>query len=224
MGNARDMWKKTKKTHKEINKKNFKLNFGPTLDKWQYLDADHADLVNQIERLCQMAVKNPKLKPKIEKALPKLNKKTETVGKKANVILNKLAKIQDEYLKIAKKMANKDLTEDLHLVNKELLKTKMPLLSIYQLGLRPGSGKLVLGDHKIADQLRNLDISMTAIVTKNYLSKYLILPAGEPMGIAEGSHSGYVGQDLDFGRLTISYDNDRGPIDLYSGMESTISN
>jgi dihydroflavonol-4-reductase len=109
-------------------------------------------------------------------------------------------------------------------LNKELLKTSMPLRSIYQLGLRPESGKLMLGDHKIADQLRNLDISMTAIVTKNYLSKYLILPAGEPMGVAEGSHSDYVGQDLEFGRLTITYDTDRMPIDLYSGMEKTISN
>jgi hypothetical protein len=62
-----------------------------------------------------------------------------------------------------------------------------------------------LGDHEIADQLRSLDISTTAIVTKNYLSRYGILPAGETVGVADRPYVGHIGRDLDFGRLTVSY-------------------
>jgi hypothetical protein len=105
----------------------------------------------------------------------------------------------------------------------ELIKTTVPTRAIYQLGLRPGSGTLVLGDHKIADQLRSLDISTRAMVTKNYLSKYAILPVGGPIGIAEAPHHGYEGQDLEFGRFTINYDNDSGPTDLYAYMASRVS-
>ena len=124
MGNARDMWKKVKKEYPEINKKNFKLNFGPTLDKWQYLDADHADIVNQIERLSILSIKDPKKRPKIEKAMPALDKKANAIGKKANALLKTLDSIAKQYIAIANKtVKDKDMAADITRVWKELLKT-----------------------------------------------------------------------------------------------------
>jgi hypothetical protein len=106
----------------------------------------------------------------------------------------------------------------------QLLKTTVPSRSVYQIGLTPGSGTLTLGDHEIANQLRNLDISTTAFGTRNYLTRYGILPAGEPVGPADRPYPGYVGQDREYGRLTINYDDGGETIDLYAQMISTASN
>jgi hypothetical protein len=102
----------------------------------------------------------------------------------------------------------------------ELLKTTVPSRAVYQLGLRPGSGTLVLGDHEIADQLRSLDISTMAIVTKNYLTRYAILPAGELIAPADRPHTGHAGEDREFGRLTVNYDDAGETIDLYAGLRT----
>jgi hypothetical protein len=64
-------------------------------------------------------------------------------------------------------------------LNGEVLRTTVPCRAVYQLGLRPGSATLELGDHPIAEQLRDLDISSTSLVAKNYLTRSGILPAGE---------------------------------------------
>ncbi len=101
-------------------------------------------------------------------------------------------------------------------LNGQLLKTTVPSRAFYQVGLTPGSGRLELGDHAIADELRRLDISTTAVVTKNYLARYGILPAGEPIGPAERPHPGHIGRDLDRGRLTVNYDDAGKTIDLYA--------
>jgi hypothetical protein len=98
----------------------------------------------------------------------------------------------------------------------ELLKTTVPSRAVYQLGFRPGMGALELGDHEIAEQLRSLDVSTTAALTKNYLSRSGILPAGESLGPADRAHTGYSGEDRDFGRLTLTYDDAGETIDLYA--------
>lgn len=100
--------------------------------------------------------------------------------------------------------------------NGELIKTSVPSRAVYQLGLVPGSGRLELGDHPIADELRSLDISTTAIVTKNYLTRSGILPAGEPVGLADRPHPGHTGQEREYGRLTVRYDDAGETIDLYA--------
>jgi hypothetical protein len=97
----------------------------------------------------------------------------------------------------------------------QILKTTVPSRAVYQMGLKPGSGVLELGDHPIADELRELDVSSTAFVTKNYLSRYGILPAGEPIGPADHPHPGHIGQDREFGRLTVRYDEGE-MINLYA--------
>lgn len=98
--------------------------------------------------------------------------------------------------------------------NGELIKTSVPSRSVYQVGIGPGSGTLELGNHPIADELRSLDISPKAFVTKNYLARYGILPAGKPIGPADRPHPGYVGQDRASGRLTVNYDDVGETIDL----------
>jgi len=106
----------------------------------------------------------------------------------------------------------------------QLLKTVVPSRSVYQLGLTPTSGKLELGDHEIADELRSLDVSATPIATKNYLTRYGILPAGQVMGTADRPHTGHMTQDRQFGRLTVNYDDAVGTagetIDLYARLRS----
>jgi hypothetical protein len=99
----------------------------------------------------------------------------------------------------------------------QVLKTVIPSRAVYQLGFLPGSGSLELGDHLIADQLRDLDLSLTALVTKNYLSRSGVLPRGEPVGPAERPYTGYRGQQRDLGCLTVTYDDAKGPVDLYAG-------
>jgi hypothetical protein len=100
----------------------------------------------------------------------------------------------------------------------QLLKTTIPTRAVYQLGLTPGSGTLELGDHPVAGQLRDLDISTTAAMTKNYLSRCSILPAGEPLGPADRPHVGYLGQEREYGRLTVRYDDAAEAIDLYARL------
>jgi hypothetical protein len=100
----------------------------------------------------------------------------------------------------------------------ELLKTTIPSRAVYQFGLKPGLGTLELGEHGIADQLRALDLSTTAFVTRNYLSRSGILPAGESLGPADRPHTGHLGQEIEFGRLTVRYDDEAEPVDLYAGM------
>ena len=102
----------------------------------------------------------------------------------------------------------------------ELLKTTVPTRAVYQLGLAPGSGTMELGEHPVADQLRELDISTTALVTKNFLSRSGILPAGESLGPAGGTHTWYPGEDREYGRLTISYDEAGETLDLHPRPQS----
>lgn len=101
----------------------------------------------------------------------------------------------------------------------ELLRTNIPTRAVYQVGLAPGSGTLELGDHPIADQLRDLDVSTTALVTKNYLTRCSILPAGESLGPGN-PHAGHPGQDREYGRLTVSYDDAVEPVDVYANVRS----
>jgi hypothetical protein len=102
----------------------------------------------------------------------------------------------------------------------QLLKTVVPSRSVYQLGLTPGAGRLELGDHEIADELRSLDVSATPIATKNYLPRYGILPASETIGAADRPHTGHLTQDRQFGRLTVNYDDAGETIDLYARLRS----
>lgn len=98
----------------------------------------------------------------------------------------------------------------------DLIKTTIPVRSVYQMAFTPGCGVLELGDHPISDELRSLDISTTAIFTRNFLTRSAILPAGEVVGPADRPHLGYEGEEQEFGRLTVSYDDAAEPVDVYA--------
>jgi len=101
----------------------------------------------------------------------------------------------------------------------ELIKTTVPTRATYQLGVTPGSGALELGDHEIAAQLRDLGVETTAVMTKNYLTRYGILPAGVSIGAADRPHIGFIGAERQYGRLTVNYDDAGETIDLYAGLK-----
>jgi hypothetical protein len=104
----------------------------------------------------------------------------------------------------------------------QVLKTIIPTRAVYQLGFLPGLGSLELGDHPVADQLRELDLGTTAILTKNYLTRSGILPRGKPVGPADRPHTGYRGEQRELGRFTVSYDDAAEPIDLYAGRGNRV--
>ncbi len=101
----------------------------------------------------------------------------------------------------------------------ELIKTTVPTRAVYQVGLLPGCGTLELGDHPVAQQLRELEIAPKAFITKNYLSRSGILPAGESLGQADRAHIGHRGEEREYGRLTISYVEGE-TVDLYARHRS----
>ncbi len=101
----------------------------------------------------------------------------------------------------------------------ELIKTTIPSRAVYQLGMGPGLGSLELGDHDIADQLRELDVATSAAFTRNYLSRVSILPVGESLGPADRPYDGYRGEDRDYGRLTINYDDAGETFDLHANVK-----
>lgn len=100
-----------------------------------------------------------------------------------------------------------------------LIRTTIPIYAVYQLGLRPGSGALILGDHPVADQLRSLDLSPVAVATRNYLVRYAILPAGEAIDSAARPHAPYPGEDRPVARLTVRYGEAATPVIIHSPSE-----
>lgn len=87
----------------------------------------------------------------------------------------------------------------------DLLRTSVPTRAVYQLGFGASAGKLELGSHWISDQLRQLEISSAPLVTKNYLSRSSLLPVGEVIAHLDHPYIGYLGKELEKGRLAVAY-------------------
>lgn len=100
-------------------------------------------------------------------------------------------------------------------LNDKLIKTIVPVRSIYQLQLCPKFDALELGDHPVAQELKSLDLSTTAIATRCYLTRSAILPAGHCVGPAQQSYRGHPGEEREYGRLTIRYGECGNIIDQY---------
>ena len=104
----------------------------------------------------------------------------------------------------------------------KLIRTTIPSRSVYQFRVMPNFQALSLGNHPIADQLRSLEISTTAIATRNNLTRAAILPVGEEFGQAD-HYDGYPGKDRDYGRFTITYDDTGETIDMNSTTRAYFS-
>lgn len=96
--------------------------------------------------------------------------------------------------------------------NGDVLRTTIPARMIYRSNLAPASGSLVLGEHAIAVQLREFEISPTPFMTRSSLSFAAILPEGVPVGVTERPYPGHLGRDVFAGHHTIRYDDHRTPV------------
>jgi hypothetical protein len=94
----------------------------------------------------------------------------------------------------------------------QLLRTLVPVLAAGQRRLS-ARGRLGLGDHPVADDLRGLEVDTQPIMSVDYLSHNTRLPAPEVVAAAR-TYDGWRGTDRQRGRFTVSfYGGD--PIDLH---------
>lgn len=96
----------------------------------------------------------------------------------------------------------------------QIVRTTVASRAEYRTKVGHGNGRLELGDHDVARQLRDLDISTDAMATKYYLSHAAILPRGETLCPADRAYQGFAGADAPFGRHVIGYDE---------GVETVVS-
>jgi hypothetical protein len=101
----------------------------------------------------------------------------------------------------------------------DLIAETMPTVGLQQ--RRPGrrGGYLELGDHQIADELRDLDISPEPFLTTRVSGLRFAMTPGRPIGSAR-QYLGYIGAERDLGRYLISYPN-AAPIDQYAPFAPT---
>jgi len=96
----------------------------------------------------------------------------------------------------------------------ELLALDVPISGIVRQRRGPSGGRLELGDHQIADELRKLEINPEPILTRRMTDLHLALTFGQAVGAAR-QYLGYIGEDRDFGRYTVRYGSE-APIDMYA--------
>lgn len=106
--------------------------------------------------------------------------------------------------------------------NGDILRTTIPARTIYQTSLAPNSGSLVLGEHAIAVQLREFEVSPTPFMTRSMLSFAAILPEGVTVAPAARPYPGHQGRDVFAGHHTIRYDDFRTPVTV-SPVEASAS-
>ena len=106
----------------------------------------------------------------------------------------------------------------------QLIETVIRFQGHRQTSLGARAGRLVLGQHPVADRLRALQVAQEPLLVASYLDARLILPAGRPVGPAR-DYPGHLGIERERGRLTVAYPG-TGPIDLYavpSGLHRSVA-
>jgi hypothetical protein len=86
----------------------------------------------------------------------------------------------------------------------KLVKTTIPQRGLYLLNPGPWGAKLELGEHPVAQSIKELGISPKPILTRAYLYRSAILPAGEVVEEGVNPLEGYKGTDRK-GRHTVRY-------------------
>lgn len=76
-----------------------------------------------------------------------------------------------------------------------LIRTVIPQRAIFHLGLRPRDAALELGDHQVSRSIAALGLAPRALVSRVYLYRPAILPAGEVVEEGVGPLDGYRGRD-----------------------------
>ncbi len=89
--------------------------------------------------------------------------------------------------------------------NGKIIKTVIPVKGIYMTCIRPGSGRLDLGNHSVSQTIKELGVGKHPFVTRYYIERSAILPEGEVVGESDRRHNGYFGKDIEHGKLVMEY-------------------
>jgi hypothetical protein len=89
-------------------------------------------------------------------------------------------------------------------LDERLLALDVPLSMVEQRRFGKRGGRLELGDHQVADELRTLELDPEPFLTRRLTSLRLSLGVPEPIGSAR-PYTGYLGEDREFGRYLVSY-------------------
>jgi hypothetical protein len=86
----------------------------------------------------------------------------------------------------------------------KLIRTTIPHRGVYRTTLGSTGSRLELGDHEMADSIRGLGLSTKPLMTRYYVERGAILPAGEVAEEAVRPLEGYYGTDRE-GEMTVAY-------------------
>ncbi|HDH97073.1 MAG TPA: hypothetical protein ENF73_05040 [Proteobacteria bacterium] len=89
----------------------------------------------------------------------------------------------------------------------DLIKTTVQQRAIFRVSFKPRGSFLELGDHEVADSLRDLGISTKPIQSRYALQRFGILPEGEVIESGVRPLEGYRGQDRE-GSLEVAFTED----------------
>lgn len=101
----------------------------------------------------------------------------------------------------------------------ELIAETMPMVGLAQRRRGRRGGSLELGDHQVADELRQLDISPEPFLTTRVTGLRFAMTPGRRIGSGR-QYLGYIGDERELGRYIVSYPNE-APIDQYSPFAPT---
>jgi hypothetical protein len=85
-----------------------------------------------------------------------------------------------------------------------LIKTTIPQRAAYRTALKPKGSYLTLGDHPVSRSIQELEIASEPMISRYYMERSGILPAGDVIERGVRSMDGYRGKNME-GRKTVSY-------------------
>jgi hypothetical protein len=94
----------------------------------------------------------------------------------------------------------------------QLIRTVVPMAGRLRIGVGAAAGRLELGDHPVAVQLRGMGVAPAPLAVFDYLEHRSLLPAGQAVGPSP-EYQGHPGEDRASGRFTVRYPG-TPPLDL----------
>jgi hypothetical protein len=85
-----------------------------------------------------------------------------------------------------------------------LIRTTIPQKGAFRQALRPGGSFLRLGRHPVSEAIRNMGLSERPLLSKYYVERAAVLPAGEAIEENVSALDGYFGEDRE-GERIVSY-------------------
>ncbi len=101
----------------------------------------------------------------------------------------------------------------------QLLEQTVPRYGLLRRRWGRDGGLLELGDHQVADELRQLEIEPQPFASMHLSAARMSMPGVKTVGPA-GPYLGYIGDERELGRYVVTYPG-TGPIDRYAPYAST---